>query len=354
MVTQYSGLAFFLVSAPGSCFFEDPENSKIIVGGEVINGVSATASGDSNDVDIHLFQGPYVNPLNPNKTQQITDAGANNRTVTDNSLQVLSNSQAYEDRLSYLVSKAPTTLLNEITDPIKRNKALRTYFEDRVRKVPYKEVDFNGSDTMQDPVVSGTVVKPPNTWIYPSNIDNNSGGKNAKVDDTAAFNKLTPTGTTTAEYRMQASNPDGLSIENNLGDRILVGNGLPLKWYINEQEQSGSTPQFLFAGSTPIYWTGTTEPRYRQTRVQELPDVGSTDRDGFWEIASGTTPKTADEPYGGLRIVTGAGIYSRNNSFLPPPKLDVSSGKVIAGAYQTSTSQTNPIVWPDTMPMSVA
>ncbi|MFM6452450.1 MAG: hypothetical protein ACKPH7_11655, partial [Planktothrix sp.] len=94
--------------------------------------------------------------------------------------------------------------------------------------------------------------------------------------------------------------------------------------------------------STPIYWTGTTEPRYRQTRVQELPDVGSTDRDGFWEIASGTTPKTADDPYGGLRIVTGAGIYSRNNSFLPPPKLDVSSGKVIAGAYQTSTSQTNP------------
>lgn len=353
MVTQYSGLAFFLVSAPGSCFFEDPENSKIIVGGEVINGVSAgTASGDSNDVGVHLFQGPYVNPLNPNKTQQITDAGANNRTVTDNSLQVLSNSEAYEARLTHLVSKAPTTLLNEITDPIKRNKALRTYFEDRVRKVPYKEVEAGITEdlTSINLQVIGKVVKPPNTWIYPNQINN--GGKDANINVTV--NGLIATGTTTPNYRMQASNPEGLSVENNLGDRILVGNHLPLKWYINEQEQSGSTPQFLFAGSTPIYWTGTSEPRYRQTRVQELPDVGSTDRDGFWEIAAGTTPKTADDPYGGLRIVTGAGIYSRNNSFLPPPKLDVSSGKVIAGAYQTSTSQTNPIVWPDTMPMSVA
>ncbi|MFM6196196.1 MAG: hormogonium polysaccharide biosynthesis protein HpsA, partial [Planktothrix sp.] len=353
MVTQYSGLAFFLVSAPGSCFFEDPENSKIIVGGDVINGASiGTDPSDSNDVGVHLFQGPYVNPLNPNKTQQITDAAANNRTVTDSSLQVLSNSQAYEDRLSYLVSQAPATLFNEITDPDKRNKALRTYFEDRVRKVPYKEVEAGITEDL-DPItltVSGSVVKPPNTWIYPNQINN--GGKDANIN--VRVNGLIATGTTTPGYRMEASNPEGLSVENYLGDRILVGNGLPLKWYINEQEQSGSTPQFLFAGSTPIYWTGTTEPRYRQTRVQELPDVGSTDRDGFWEIASGTTPKTADEPYGGLRIVTGAGIYSRNNSFLPPPKLDVSSGKVIAGAYQTSTSQTNPIVWPDTMPMSVA
>ncbi|MFM6400228.1 hormogonium polysaccharide biosynthesis protein HpsA, partial [Planktothrix sp.] len=297
--------------------------------------------------------------LNPNKTQQITDAGANNnRTVTNNSLQVLSNSQAYEDRLSYLVSQAPATLFNEITDPDKRNKALRTYFEDRVRKVPYQEVDESLNppklNTMQPLTISGTVVKPPNTWIYPSKIDNNSGGKNADISDTTDFNKLTAT--TTPGYRMEASNPEGLSVENYLGDRILVGNGLPLKWYINNQEVSGSTPQFLFEGTpTPLYWTGSTEPRYRQTRVQELPDVGSTDRDGFWEIAAGTAPINDQDPYGGLRVITGAGVYNRSESFLPPPQLTANGTTVVAATYDdpaTTATETYTIVWPDTMPMS--
>ncbi|MFM6456691.1 MAG: hypothetical protein ACKPH7_33310, partial [Planktothrix sp.] len=198
---------------------------------------AGTASGDSNDVGVHLFQGPYVNPLNPNKTQQITDAGANNRTVTDSSLQVLSNSQAYEERLTKLVTQAQTTtLFDEITDVDKRNKALRTYFEDRMRKVPYAEYDV---DDLTDPnpqylQTTDGVIRPADKWIYPNQIINNDG-KDAKVNKTVGFNELTPTGTTTPGYRMQASNPDGLTIENNLGDRILVGNGLPLKWYINNQ-----------------------------------------------------------------------------------------------------------------------
>jgi hypothetical protein len=46
----------YQVSSPASCFY-DPENSKIIVGGNVVNG----GSGDnfaSNTVPVHLFKKP--------------------------------------------------------------------------------------------------------------------------------------------------------------------------------------------------------------------------------------------------------------------------------------------------------
>jgi hypothetical protein len=352
LVTQFNGLQLYQVSSPGSCFFEDPENSKIIVGGEVVKGYSGRSDG--GDVDVDLFQGAFSNPTGA----KISTA---NQTVTNTALETLSNSNAYEARLTYLVSKAPTSLLNQITDPIKRSKALRTYFEDRTRKVPYQETNIipvGQTDTMQDPLVSGTVVRPVDSWIYPTKINN--GGKTSLEDQ--RLNGLTAKGTSTAAYRMEGSEPSDNEKESKLGDRILAGNGLPLKWYINNQEVSGSTPQYLTnGGTTKINWTvgaggaGTSsQQRTRQTRVQELPDVGSTDRDGFWEIVAGTTPKTPDDPYGGLRVVTGAGIYSRNNSFLPPPELDVNAaGKVIAGVYDTSASLKNPIIWPDTMPMSV-
>ncbi|MCF3609258.1 hormogonium polysaccharide biosynthesis protein HpsA [Planktothrix agardhii 1033] len=354
LVTQFDGLRLYQVSSPGSCFFEDPENSKIIVGGDVVQGVSG---GSGKDVDVDLFQGAFSTPTGA----KISTA---NQTVDNTALETLSNSSAYEARLTHLVDNAPASLLNQITDPIKRSKALRTYFEDRTRKVPYQETNMipvGQTDTMRDPEVSGTVVKPQNPWIYPANI--NDGGKTSLEDTrpTEPFSRLTAKGTTTAAFRMEASEPSDNEKESRLGDRILAGNGLPLKWYINNQEVSGSTPQYLTNAGTAINWTvgaggaGTsTEQRTRQTRVQEIPDVGSTDRDGFWEIVAGTTPKTPDDPYGGLRVVTGAGIYSRNNSFLPPPELDVNAaGKVIAGVYDTSASVKNPIVWPDTMPMSV-
>jgi hypothetical protein len=354
LVTQFNGLKLYQVSSPGSCFFEDPENSKIIVGGDVVKGYSGRSDG--GDVDVDLFQGDFSNPT-------VAKISTANQTVDNTALETLSNSSAYEDRLSDLVGKAPASLLNQITDSIKRNKALRTYFEDRTRKVPYKEIDAGTTEDLSTIKlqISGTVVKPPNAWIYPTNINVNDGGKTSK-ENNPRVNLLTAKGTATAAYRMEASEPSDNEKEGKLGDRILAGNGLPLKWYINNQEVSGSTPQYLTSdGTTKINWTvgaggaGTSsQQRTRQTRIQELPDVGSTDRDGFWEIVAGTTPKTPDDPYGGLRVVTGAGIYSRNNSFLPPPELDVNAaGKVIAGVYDKSASVKNPIVWPDTMPMSV-
>ncbi|MCF3605004.1 hormogonium polysaccharide biosynthesis protein HpsA [Planktothrix agardhii 1806] len=349
LVTQFDGLRLYQVSSPGSCFFEDPENSKIIVGGEVVKGVSG---GSGGDVDVDLFQGGFSAPT-------VAKISTANQTVTDSALLTLSNSSAYEARLTHLELNAPASLLDQIKDPIKRSKALRTYFEDRTRKVPYKEVDVNGTDPKHDIQVIGTVVKPDDRWIYPTK--HTDGGKISLEDQRQYFSALAAKGTSTAAYRLEASEPSDNEKESKLGDRILAGNGLPLKWYINNQEVSGSTPQYLTNGGTKINWTvgaggaGTSsQQRTRQTRIQELPDVGSTDRDGFWEIVAGTTPKTPDDPYGGLRVVTGTGIYSRNNSFLPPPELDVNAaGKVIAGVYDKSASLKNPIVWPDTMPMSV-
>jgi hypothetical protein len=81
------------------------------------------------------------------------------------------------------------------------------------------------------------------------------------------------------------------------------------------------------------YWTGTDK---RKSQAQQLDDLGDTSRGGFWEEAaaySGNAARNYQELAGGLRIVTGAGIYIDGeamsngvgtgkrgvNSFLPDP-----------------------------------
>ena len=46
-------------------------------------------------------------------------------------------------------------------------------------------------------------------------------------------------------------------------------------------------------------------------------------RNGFWEKAAARLPKSFIEGVGGLRVVTGGGVYERESSFLPPPKVNL-------------------------------
>ena len=76
---------------------------------------------------------------------------------------------------------------------------------------------------------------------------------------------------------------------------------------------TGSTSFDLFAGEgvTPTQTTSLTSARDRFSIAQNL-DAGSTDRNGYWELAAAKkVPDDTQDPVGGLRVVTGAGIYLR-------------------------------------------
>ncbi|MFM6073292.1 MAG: hypothetical protein ACKPB9_17170, partial [Dolichospermum sp.] len=49
--------------------------------------------------------------------------------------------------------------------------------------------------------------------------------------------------------------------------------------------------------------------RTRPSLVRNLADIGSTERDGDWELAAAKVPTSTTDPVGGLRVVTGAGVY---------------------------------------------
>ncbi|MCV5276906.1 hypothetical protein OFC49_39865, partial [Escherichia coli] len=72
-------------------------------------------------------------------------------------------------------------------------------------------------------------------------------------------------------------------------------------------------PQNVKNGTNNVFWSNSSGSassvqRTRQSQLQILPDLGSVDRDGFWETEASKQP-AAYENSGGLRVVTGAGIY---------------------------------------------
>ena len=356
-------LRLFQVSSPESCFYEQ-ENSKIIVSGNVVNAGVVTAP---NTVTVDLF----------------TEGGAPTSTTissstTTNKLDVLYNNQAYSDRLSTLVDSWITANPDTGTYPIandpvsvqqltkgpdfvtSRRRALEGYFKARLRKVPFGDTTQPPSQIIQN---SGDILGPATEWNL------------LKDGDTAIeANGLTgPLGIQLVN--LPAVNPTlDPKDEKLLGDRIQVGNNLPQqRWNetITPPTFIGLEPPQKVVGSTWQNDAGadTTEERTRTPRVTELADVGSTDRAGFWELAAAQAPETPVDGVGGLRVVTGGGVYERLDSFLPPPTwVDITgTTKTAPASASVNYTDTNtyddpatpnpnveqyPVVWPDTMPMS--
>jgi hypothetical protein len=354
-------LKLFQVSSPESCFYEQ-ENSKIIVSGNVVNAGVVTAP---NTVTVDLF----------------TEGGAPTSTTitsstTTNKLDVLYNNQAYSDRLTNIVNSwiQQTTPspppLDSYTYPIaadpvsvqqltkgpdfvtSRRRALEGYFKARLRKVP-----FGDTAPTPSPLVEGT-----GDALRPATELNL-----LKAADTAISGDLTgPTGI--ALVNLPARNPAlDPKDEELLGDRIQVGNNLP-----QQRWNDTSTPPTFIGLEPPQKVVGSTwddgGERTRTPRVTQLADVGSTDRAGFWELAAAQAPETPVDGVGGLRVVTGGGVYERLDSFLPPPTwVDITgTTKTAPASASVSYTDTNtyddpatnpnveeyPVVWPDTMPMS--
>lgn len=388
-VNKSKDVTLYEVSSKGSCFY-DQENSRIQVGGNVVNGWAGDTK--SNPALVHLFkkkagsERPDVPEVQINPTNQSAPA--------NNSLDVLYNGNAYSRRLNALVegqmsnpaTSDPVSVQRLVTPPAgstqqpqSRPNALESYFKQKLRKVPFKEVKL-GEETIDVPdksitpytaylQESGDRLRPIDAWSLPTTGD-------AKVGSAAG-----PTGLTLDLAQLKSKNPEEIEStesEEFLGDRVLVGNNLPAqRWDASQSKFLGAEPQQV-DGSTAWEDDGI---RTRKSQVTQIADVGATDRgngwgetpgsatppfrDGFWEAAAAQKPKNPLEGTGGLRVITSGGVYDRTNSFLPPPRWNDGTSKtgparfvaapVTANTYNdpaTTAVEQYPVVWPDTMPMS--
>jgi type II secretory pathway pseudopilin PulG len=381
-------IIFYQVSATESCYYTR-ENSLITVGGNVLIGNIASTTNTptvTNRVEVHRY---------PSTANEYIDAsGGSNATTTTVPREGASNSGAYDKRLnglvqctlsSYGTQDATTSNVNNFagfppevksdfssrydsTNPTSGSsiltQVLTTYFAKRIRRVSYKEVPFGTNpyvpyaDLTAACAAMGSPINPPVAWmsqIPPLAPDQNVPPVLSKLPTTTP--PISPTGT-----------------ENLIGDRISVGNALPTAWL----KSAPPTATYAKKGDEQDITGATGQgPTKRKSQAQQLDDLGDTSRGGFWEEAaaySGNAAKNYPELAGGLRIVTGAGIYIDGeamslgvgtgkrgvNSFLPAPPT-VAQLKQIAASdangvklpqeIQSATDPTNLVVWPDTMPM---
>ncbi|MEG5160782.1 hormogonium polysaccharide biosynthesis protein HpsA [Microcoleus sp. AT3-A2] len=379
----------FEVSSKGSCFY-DQENSRIQVAGNVVNGWAGNTN--SNPAVVHLFK-TKASAEQPDATPEVLINPTNQSAPTNTSLDVLYNGNAYSRRLNALVegqmSKPETDdpvsvyrLVNppagSTQQPLSRSNALESYFKERLRKVPFKEAPLGSDGGVADPAVtpytaylqeSGDRLRPIDAWSLPTT-------GNAQVGSATG-----PTGLTLDLTKLPSRNPEKIESEENLGERVLVGNNLPAqRWDATQSKFVGAADPQDVGGPTP--WTGGEPGRTRKSQVTKIADVGATDRgngwgetpgsatppfrDGFWEAAAAQTPRNPLDGTGGLRVITSGGVYDRTYSFLPPPRwtdadgpkqgpASVAIGPTPSTTYDdpaTAQEENYPVVWPDTMPMS--
>ena len=345
LVTPTGSAAFELklLSSPKSCFSRDPKNSKITVAGNVVNG-SLESRETITAITVDLHQGATALPAAINATNQSSSNIASD---------VAYNSDAYEQRIARLV-EAWTTAKSTSSDTqfstddppsliqsLGRKKALELYFRDRTRKVPFKEV-AEGIEAISscptpyqvDPIketlpdTKKETLRPCDLWAYSIQGSKSVTGLGLKADQMKA---------------VKPSNED--KTEYFIGDRVQVGNGQPALQYNDANKKFNPGEQTFGNWVTKEDKPG--EARLRPT--QQIPQFNiAIDRDGFWEKVAAQLPKAEDEGRGGLRVITGAGVYEpgvyeqRNNLvLLPLPQYDDPA---------TPGTEAFQIVWPDTMP----
>ncbi|HEY9877393.1 MAG TPA: hormogonium polysaccharide biosynthesis protein HpsA, partial [Leptolyngbyaceae cyanobacterium] len=355
-----------------------------------------------NLVKIHLYESTVAGAASslgdstPPGTVDYVNAG--NKTTDLKPAEIATNSNAYETRLNALVNEAlrlfnvanpsGVTAANvegftRFPDEVRKNfkakfgtttpasagasilkQVLNTYFAERLRRVSYKEVPVE-----QDPLgtwttFAGTGIQPPVEWMLYNPADA----------------KLLPVKRSGGEIELEATiPPEDLGTgraqkELKIGDRIQVGNSLPRRWWDPSQNDyaKAKEPQEIPEQAG----------REREGLVEQLEDIGDTSRAGYWERAAALSGDEFSAPAvkelaGGLRVVTGAGIYIDGidpaaggtgtrgvESFLPPPPTalqlkqmaDADPGSIklpkdILNATPQILQNDVRVVWPDTMPM---
>ncbi|MEH2274183.1 MAG: hormogonium polysaccharide biosynthesis protein HpsA [Nostoc sp.] len=350
-----TGITLYQVSSKASCFYE-ADNAKIVAGGNTASGGFTDGGDISPSTKVHLFQGTSTNPTEVDFQKSVTQGPS----------AIAYNSLAYVQRINRLVSvqKAndastdPTEVTNGINQEYQkrnstasdftadeqanfRQQQLQLYFQKRTRRVPFAEVSFNGDAlgtyaTTSPLNGSGDTLRPPDAWIYPTvPTDGKTGtGYSTLTLNPDSGTKLQPSAT---EPTTLQKDPDGK--EAFLGDRISVGNNLPQLWW-NGTSFVGPNPQDT-QNITGITWDNTGGgTRTRRTGVEQLADLGATDRDKDWELSAAKIPTNPQDAVGGLRVVTGGGIYL-------PSTFTTTETSAKYTAAKTATDK----IWSDMMPV---
>ncbi|MEH1915236.1 hormogonium polysaccharide biosynthesis protein HpsA [Nostoc sp.] len=379
VINSGGNITFRQVSSKTSCFYNQ-ENGQIDVGGNVGNG-SLAQNNTGTSVNVDLYKGfgndisiDYIN--NTNKSTNSTgganigfnDAAFNKRiaamkttaialcttcndvaTTTGSALKAAVNASGYPSDVKTNVS---AKVLN--TDDITTAKnilydEIEIYLRNRTRRVPFAEVsDATGGDQTTSYTAITASLDPQQTWREPVNSSNQFTGA---------------TGITLTTSQLEGTYPDlqkKEGVQTKLGDRVLVGNNLPALWLKGTQYVGSETNQLITTSSgTAVNWTrptgSDTQQRWRNTQIQAVTDLGLSDRNGFWEENATVNPVNDLDSVGGVRIVTGAGIYVDGSGSVPNlitgpfyPR-----GSSTLGSFLPAPSATDiTIVWPDTMPMS--
>lgn len=346
-------MKFYQVSDRRSCFYE-AENSKIIVGGHVAVGdLRFDSEDDTRAPEIHRFRAGN----DPTGLDRDEGINSTNKTTTETGgADVASNIRAYNERIGNMVDAAmdkhddnagwtvgdprpvpdvtlvggeyqcntctdlPAQAIQNFEDRVALAAGvssrellidtLENYYKDKTRRVPFADTSSNDPDDY-----THADYEPPNEW----NIITTNGLTIKTDGDDLAF--------------LPTSDPDlaNEDEESFIGDRIKVGYGLP------SLDLDGNPRQDNF--SSDRFWNdpsdvdeATENQRTQESQIDSIPDLGATFRNGYWEQQAAKIPK-AFENSGGVRIVTGAGIYQPEDTTLAT----VAWGNV----------------WPDTMPMAL-
>jgi hypothetical protein len=365
------------VSSKNSCFYNQ-ENGVVTVGGNVGTG-NVGHTTDQLPVTVDLYRGfkKAITSAQISNTNRSTNSagGASigfNDTVfneriaamltsavglcTNCSSSSVTNGQTFKQAVNG-VNAYPAAVKGNVTARVKDTddvqyaqsilrEELQIHLQQRTRRVPFAE----GTNATFAGFTSN--IDPPEAWRKPLNSSNQ-------------FTDATGISVTTTQ--LEATYPElqkKEGVQTNLGDRIFIGNNLPAKWAPNEPPNGnyvGSTePQLI----NNVNWTRPTgaqaKQRWRNTQIQSVADLGVSERNGFWEQKAAENPINPLDNVGGVRIVTGAGIYvdgSGNTpnlvtgpfyprqvySFLPDNPLPPDP---------TPANSSDIPVWPDTMPMS--
>ncbi|MCE2720766.1 MAG: hormogonium polysaccharide biosynthesis protein HpsA [Dolichospermum sp.] len=314
-----SNLKLYQVSSEASCFYK-PKNAKIIVGGNLALG-KFTDAIDTGGATVDLYNGK----INDVTTDTLT------KSVTNSPKDTAYNNLAYVRRINKLIdaqiaadstgANDPTEVKNGLalkqtalgitfddTERLKyRRQQLEIYFKRRTRRVPYTEVAFGATETYLNPLGSADTLRPIDRWVYPTDpTDGKTGVNYTNLSLNISGTSLEPKASDPKELKKNSGK------EKLLGDRVLVSNNLPeLRWDTSKNQFIGSYIEDT-QDISGIKWdlpNGTTQTRTRPSLVRNLADIGSTERDGDWELAAAKVPTSTTGPVGGLRVVTGAGVY---------------------------------------------
>ncbi len=352
------------VSSKSSCFYNQ-ENGQISVGGNVGNGSLAENTVKGITVDLYQGFGKDVITADINNTNKSTDSTGGS--------QIGFNDAAYNERIARMKTDAldlctncqsattandlktavnsssyPEEVKNNVAAKVKNDDDITTakdvladeieiYLRNRTRKVPFAEVpDPTGTGALTGYTTITASLEPQQTWREP--LDSN--------------NKLTGTSITVETSKLEATYPNlqkQEGVQTKLGDRIFVGNNLPARWLQGSTYVGSEANQYI----SGVNWdrpTDNPKQRWRNTQIQAISDLGISDRNGFWEEKAAENPLNPLDSVGGVRIVTGAGIYvdgsGTSNTTTGP-----FYGRDDYSFLTTPNPSDDTVVWPDTMPM---